>query len=158
MIVEATIEIPMGTKNKYEITKSGKIKLERVLYSSVTYPAEYGYIDNTLAGDGDALDILVLASNPTFPGCVVDARVLGHLDIIDKGQEDSKVIAVVDKDPRFDHLSKIDDLPNHIKEEIKEFFKTYKVLQNIAVEIKDFHNLEKTKELIEKCKANYNNN
>ena len=156
MVVEATIEIPMGTKNKYEIdTKSGRVKLDRVLYSSVSYPAEYGFIDKTLAGDGDALDILVLSSSPTFPGCIIDARVLGYLDIIDKGKEDAKVIAVVDKDPRFAHLNEINDVPSHTKEEIKEFFKTYKALQNITVDIHDFHGLDKTKELIAKCQRNY---
>lgn len=156
MNVDAIIEIPMGTKNKYEIEKeTGRIRLDRVLYSSVMYPAEYGFIDNTLAGDGDPLDILVLSSTPTFPGCVISARVLGYLDILDRGLKDEKIISVVNNDPRFDHLQKLDDLPIHTKEEITEFFKTYKRLQNIKVEIKEWHSREAAFTLIEQCKKNY---
>ncbi len=156
MIVEALIEIPYGTRNKYEIDKkNNRIKLDRVLYSSVTYPAEYGYIENTLAGDGDALDILVLSSSATFPGCIVDARVVGYLDMIDKGQNDQKVIAVCANDPRYNHIQTLEDIPLHTKKEIKEFFNTYKDLQNIEVKIGDFHNLEEAINLIEKCKQNY---
>ncbi len=156
MLVEALIEIPMGTKNKYEIdTETGRVILDRVLYSSVMYPAEYGFIPNTLAGDGDALDILVLATASTFPGCIVKARVLGYLDIIDRGEKDEKVIAVVNNDPRLEHYQELDDLPDHTKSEIKEFFKTYKALQNITVETKDFHNLEETINLINECRENY---
>ena len=99
-VVEAIIEIPMGTQNKYEVDKEkNRIKLNRVLYSKMTYPAEYGFIDHTLAEDGDPLDILVLATTKTFPGCIVDARVLGYLDMIDSGEHDQKIIAVVDADP-----------------------------------------------------------
>jgi len=124
MIVDAIIEIPMGTKNKYEVEKeTGKIRLNRVLYSSVSYPAEYGFIENTIAGDKDPLDILVLSSTPTFPGCIVRGRVLGYLGILDRGEHDEKIIAVAHDDPRFDHLNSIDDLPSHTKDEISEFFK-----------------------------------
>jgi inorganic pyrophosphatase len=93
MIVEATIEIPMGTQNKYEVDpKTRKIKLDRVLFSSVSYPSEYGFIENTLSGDGDPLDILVLSTFPTFPGCIIKGRVLGYLELIDNGDTDEKVI------------------------------------------------------------------
>jgi inorganic pyrophosphatase len=129
-IVEAIIEIPMGTQNKYEIDKKrDRIKLNRVLYSKMTYPAEYGFIEDTLADDGDPLDILVLATTSTFPGCVVDARVVGYLDMIDNGERDEKIIAVVDADPRFDHIQDISDMPPLQLREIKLFFRTYKELQ-----------------------------
>ena len=83
-VYESIIEIPMGTKNKFEINKkTGKIKLDRVLYSALTYPGEYGFIEDTLSLDGDPLDILIISSYPTFPGCVVDARILGYLSVID---------------------------------------------------------------------------
>ena len=155
-IVECTVEIPIGTKNKFEVDKkSNKIKLDRVLYSALTYPGEYGFIERTLAEDGDPLDILVISSYPTFPGCIVDARVLGYLTVIDNGQNDEKVIAVVDKDPRFDHLNEMDDIPEHQKEEIKDFFKNYKTLQNIGVTAKDFHNKEEAVKVIEECKERY---
>ncbi len=159
MNVDAIIEIPMGTRNKYEVDKeSGKIRLDRVLYSSVSYPCEYGFIDNTLSSDGDPLDILVLSGTPTFPGCIVNSRVLGYLDIIDRGQEDQKVISVVNNDPRFEHIKDFKDIPEHTLLEIQEFFKTYKRLQGINVEIKDFHNLEDTIKLIEECKNRKLNN
>lgn len=157
-IVESTIEIPMGTKNKFEIIKeTGKIKLDRVLYSALTYPGEYGFIENTLAPDGDPLDILVISTYPTFPGCVVDARVIGYLTVIDNGAHDEKIIAVVDKDPRFENINNLEDLSEHQKSEIKDFFQNYKTLQKIKVTVKDFHNKEDALTLIEKCKNEYKN-
>ena len=156
MIVEATIEIPMGTQNKYEVDpKTRRIKLDRVLFSSVSYPSEYGFIENTLSGDGDPLDILVLTSHPTFPGCIVKGRVLGYLELIDNGDTDEKVITVNSTDPRYDHIKSIDDLPEHTIEEIKEFFKTYKHLQGINVEVGNIHGIEKTEKLIEECKKRF---
>lgn len=150
-VYEAIIEIPMGTKNKYEVDKKrNRIKLDRVLYSSLSYPGEYGYIENTLSDDGDPLDVLVIASYPTFPGCIIDARVLGYLEVIDNGDQDEKVIAVVDKDPRFNEFNDIKDLPEHLLIEIKDFFENYKNLQNIKVETKEFYNKEEAIKLIEK--------
>ena len=111
-IVEATVEIPAGTKNKYEIDKkTGKIRLDRVLYSAMGYPTEYGTIENTLAPDGDPLDILILTTEPTYPGCIIPARIVGYLKMVDNGKEDFKLISVVDCDPRF----------NEIKDIIKEY-------------------------------------
>ena len=154
--VDAIIEIPMGTKNKFEVNKeTGRITLDRVLYSALSYPGGYGFIENTLADDKDPLDILVLSSYPTFPGCVVSARVLGYLKVIDNGENDEKVIAVVDKDPRFDDINSLNDLTEHQKAEIKDFFQNYKTLQNIKVETKDFYSLKETIELINKCKKAY---
>lgn len=154
-VYESVIEIPMGTKNKFEINKkTGKIKLDRVLYSALTYPGEYGFIENTLSLDGDPLDILIISSYPTFPGCIVDARIIGYLSVIDNGEHDEKVIAVVDKDPRFEHIQEIDDI-NHLKAEIKDFFQNYKSLQNINVEAKDFHDKFSAIKLIEECKERY---
>lgn len=158
-IVESIIEIPMGTKNKFEICKNnGRIKLDRVLYSAMTYPGEYGFIENTLADDGDALDILIISSYPTFPGCVVDARVIGYLDIIDNGFSDQKIIAVVDKDPRFDHINEITDVTEQQLNEIKNFFENYKKLQNIEVIIKEFHPLNEALEIIKSCEEKYKAN
>lgn len=157
-VVECIIEIPMGTKNKYEVNKyTGRITLDRVLYSALTYPGEYGFIEDTLSEDGDPLDILVISSYPTFPGCVVSARILGYLTVIDNGEHDEKVLAVVDKDPRFDGINSIDELKEQQKAEIKDFFESYKKLQNIKVEIDDFHNKEEALKLIEVCKENFKN-
>ena len=155
-VVEAIIEIPMGTKNKYEIDKTrNRIKLDRVLYTTMSYPAEYGYIDKTLSLDGDPLDILVLSTEKTFPGCVVDARIVGYLDVVDNGDADQKVIAVVNRDPRFDHIQELNDIPESTLEIIKDFFKTYKTLQKITVEIKDYHSKEDALKLLEENRKLY---
>ncbi len=156
-VIEAVIEIPMNTKNKYEIDKArNRIKLDRVLYSQMTYPAEYGYIENTLAEDGDPLDILVIASTQTFPGCIVDARVIGFLDMVDNGEKDEKIIAVMDHDPRFSQIHKIDDVQEHMLREIKHFFNTYKDLQeNKKVDVYDFHGKEDAVRLIDECIKRY---
>jgi len=155
-IVEAVIEIPMGTRNKYEIDKkTNKIKLDRVIFTSMNYPAEYGSISQTLSADGDPIDIVILSSEQTFPGCVVEARVVGYLDAIDNGYEDQKIIAVVNKDPRFDHINELTDIPLPILEIIKNFFATYKTLQNIEVIIKEYHCKEEALQLIEQSKEKY---
>lgn len=154
--IDAIIEIPMNTINKYEIDKpTGRIRLSRVLYSRMTYPAEYGYIENTLALDGDPLDILVLASEKTFPGCIVEVRVLGYLDMIDQGQQDEKVIAVVNADPRFENLHTLEDVQPHMLKEIKHFFQTYKHLQETETIVNDYHGIDETIELIESCFKRY---
>ncbi len=159
-VVEAIVEIPMGTKNKYEIDKQrNRIKLDRVLYSEMTYPAEYGYIEFTLAEDNDPLDILILASTKTFPGCIVDARVIGYLDMLDNEEKDQKIIAVMDKDPRFEHIQSMADVPTHMLREIKHFFKTYKDLQqNKIVEVHEFYDHEEANQLIDACLQRYKEN
>ena len=156
-IIEAVIEIPMNTKNKYEIDKvKNRIKLNRVLYSQMTYPAEYGFIEETLALDGDPLDILVLATTKTFPGCIIDARVVGYLDMIDNGEKDEKIIAVVNDDPRLKHINFLEDIQTHTLREIKHFFRTYKDLQeDKQVNVGDYHSKEEAIELIFKYKDNY---
>lgn len=158
-ITEAVIEIPMNTKNKYEIDKEkNRIKLNRVLYSQMTYPAEYGFIEDTLALDGDPLDILVLASTKTFPGCIVDARVVGYLDMIDNGDKDEKIIGVVHDDPRLKHIRTLDDIQKHTLREIKHFFTTYKDLQeDKKVEVLEYYSREEAVELINRYKENYKN-
>jgi len=156
-IVEAIIEIPMGTQNKYEVDKDkNRIKLNRVLYSKMTYPAEYGFIDKTLAEDGDPLDILVLASTPTFPGCVVDARVIGYLDMIDSGDHDQKIIAVVDADRRFDGVCDIQDIKELQMKEIKLFFSNYKIFEpGHHVEVLEYYDKAQAIALIEECQKSY---
>lgn len=151
-VVNALIEIPLGSRNKYEFNpKTGRIHLDRVLYSAMSYPAEYGHIENTLAPDGDPLDILVIVRDPTFPGCVVPARVLGYLATVDNGKEDYKLLAVADCDPRYDHVQTLEDLPEHHLKEIANFFQSYKVLQNITVEVGEYHGLEDTLRIIDEC-------
>ncbi len=156
-VVNAMIEIPLGSKNKYELDeKTGRIKLDRVLYASMMYPAEYGIIENTLAPDGDALDILVICSDATFPGCIVPARVLCYLDMVDNGKPDYKLISVVDCDPRYNHYRQIEDINPFVLEEIANFFANYKVLQGVKVEVGSYHNAAEALEIIAQCKAAFN--
>lgn len=152
----ALIEIPLGSKNKYEINeKTGRIHLDRVLYSAMSYPAEYGIIENTLAPDGDPLDILVIASEPTFPGCIVPVRVLGYLATKDQGKEDYKLISVVACDPRYDNIRRLEDVSDFVLKEISNFFQNYKVLQGLVVEVGEYHGLEETLEIIKQCRQRY---
>ena len=156
LVVEALIEIPYGSKNKYEVDKAtGRIRLDRVLYSAMSYPGEYGYIEETLAPDGDPLDILVITSEPTVPGCIVPARVLGYLATVDRGMEDYKLIAVADCDPRYDNVRTLDDLPPFILDEISNFFQNYKVLQNMQVDVWGYFSLDATQKIIEQCRLRY---
>ena len=155
-LLNAVIEIPYGSKNKYEIDKkTGRIYLDRVLYSAMNYPAEYGIIEDTLAPDGDALDILVLSTEPTFPGSIVPARVLGYLDMLDNGKLDYKLISVVACDPRYDEVRRLSDLPSFLLKEIKNFFENYKSLQGIEVKVGEYHDKEEALEIIEECFARF---
>lgn len=155
-VVDAIIEIPLGSKNKFEIDeKTHRVKLDRVLYSAMNYPAEYGYIENTLSDDGDPLDILVISNSPTYPGCIVSARILGYLKMIDNGMLDYKLIAVVNADPRFNEIQTLSDLPKFRLDEIKDFFTNYKKLQNIPVEVDEYHSKEEAIEILEYCLNKY---
>lgn len=157
-VVDAIIEIPLGTKNKYEIDKkANKIRLSRVQYSSMTYPSEYGYIDNTIAKDGDPLDILVITSEATFPGCIVEAKILGYLDTIDNGFGDPKLIAVNNVDPRCNFYNSLEELPKHSLIEIKDFFQNYKKLQNIKVQVFEYHDINEALIILEESKQRYLN-
>ena len=155
-VVNALIEIPLGSKNKYEVDEeTGRIHLDRVLHSAMSYPAEYGIIENTLAPDGDPLDILVIASEPTFPGCTVPARVLGYLATRDQGKEDYKLISVVDCDPRYENIHTLRDLPGFTLKEISNFFQNYKVLQGLKVEVGEYYGLEDTLRIIDDCRRRF---
>ena len=155
-VVDALIEIPLGSKNKYELDEvTGRIKLDRVLYASMIYPAEYGIVEHTLAPDGDPLDILVVCSEPTFPGCIVPARVLGYLEMLDNGKLDYKLISVVDCDPRYDDIHELSDLPSFILKEIANFFANYKVLQNVPVEVGQYYGKAEAVRIIAQCRENF---
>ncbi|GGK19652.1 inorganic diphosphatase [Caldalkalibacillus thermarum TA2.A1] len=157
-IVDAFIEIPTGSQNKYEYDKErGVFRLDRVLYSPMHYPTEYGYLENTLARDGDPLDILVLTTFPTFPGCVIRSRVIGVLIMSDDKGEDEKLLAVPADDPRWDEVKSLDDVPSHILKEIEHFFKVYKDLENKKTNIVGWEGVEKANELIDDALARYNN-
>ncbi len=151
-IVNALIEIPLNTRNKYEVDPAtGRIHLDRVLYSAMSYPTEYGIIENTLAPDGDPLDILVICTDPTFPGCIVPARVLGYLPMTDDGKADYKLISVVDCDPRYENVRELSDIPKFLLDEIVNFFQNYKVLQGIQVTTGEYRPKEEALAIIEEC-------
>lgn len=134
-VVYVVVEVPKGSRNKYEYSKSaGVIKLDRVLYSPLHYPGDYGFIPQTYYGDGDPLDVLVMMEEPTFPGCVIEARPLGMLKLLDRGDSDDKVLAVPSTDPQYADYHDINDLPKHFPKAVEHFFITYKHLQGAVVE------------------------
>lgn len=135
----AIIEIPKGSKNKYELDKaSGMIKVDRVLFSSVQYPANYGFIPKTFCEDGDPLDVLVLGQEPVHPLSLIEVKAIGLLRMLDQGEADDKIIAVHVNDPEYAHYETIDELPRHRLAELKKFFEDYKSLENKIVEVEDF--------------------
>jgi inorganic pyrophosphatase len=150
----AFVEIPRGSRNKYEYDEETKsFRLDRVLYTSVHYPTDYGFIPNTLAPDGDHLDVLILVEEPTFPGCTIEIRPLGGLDMSDEKGSDFKVLAVPVGDPRFAQIESLDDLGQHWLREIETFFATYKLLEPKQTEVMGWHSLEETKQVIADCRT-----
>lgn len=134
-VVTAVVEIPSGSRNKYELDKeSGLIRLDRVLYSAVHYPGDYGFIPRTLAEDNDPCDVLVLLNEPTFPGCQIDVRPIGVLKMLDRGDPDDKVLAVPSNDPFYGEYFDIADIPQHYLKEVEHFFRIYKDLEGKRVQ------------------------
>jgi len=128
--VEVTVEIPKGQRNKYEVDHAtGRIRLDRMLFTSTRYPSDYGFIEDTLAGDGDPLDALVLLEEPTFPGCLITCRVIGMFRMRDEMGLDDKVLCVPATDPRMAHLKDITDVPAFDRLEIQHFFEVYKEIE-----------------------------
>ena len=147
--VTAVIEIPRGSRNKYELDKEhGLLKLDRVLYSAVHYPGDYGFIPRTLHEDGDPLDILVRINEPTFPGCQIDVRPIGVLKMLDRGEPDDKILAVLHYDPFFDDIADYTDLPAHYLKEVEHFFTVYKDLEGARVEPIGWENAATAKDRI----------
>ncbi|MCP3799910.1 inorganic diphosphatase [Allokutzneria sp. A3M-2-11 16] len=130
MEFDVTIEIPKGNRNKYEVDhKTGRIRLDRTLFTATQYPADYGFVDNTLGEDGDPLDALVLVQEPTFPGCLIRARAIGMFRMTDEKGGDDKVLCVPADDPRTEHLRDIHHLSEFYRLEIQHFFEVYKDLE-----------------------------
>src|SRR3954468_17193495 len=150
--VNALIEIPQGSRTKYEIDKeTGLLKLDRVIYSSFHYPVNYGFIPQTLGQDGDPLDILVLCSQSIQSLCLVQATVIGNMQMIDSGEKDDKIIAVATKDPSVNHISSIEEMPKHFINELRNYFEQYKVLENKQVQIEDFQDKEMAYNIIDEA-------
>lgn len=154
--VNSIIEIPRGSRNKYELDKdTGLLKLDRVLYSSMYYPHNYGFIPQTLGDDNDPLDIIVLSSLGVVPMCLVEAKVIGVMLMQDHGDNDEKIIAVSQHDMSINHLEDISELPAHFNKELKSFFEDYKKLEKKTVVVEDFLGKEKAYEIIEQSILNY---
>lgn len=150
-LVHAVIEIPLGSRNKYEYRPDMDVIMrDRVLSASVRYPTDYGFIPSTMTDDGDPLDILVAAYEPAFPGCVLLARPLGVLDMTDEKGRDYKIFAIPADDPRFAEITSLDGLPSHILREVEHFFEVYKQLEEKQVEIYGWQGLDRAHELIRK--------
>lgn len=148
-VVQAIIEIPQGSKAKYELDKaSGMLKLDRVLFSSLNYPHNYGFIPQTLGDDHDPLDIIVISQIDVTPMCLVDAKVIGVLRMIDNGEGDDKIIAVAKNDMSVNHINDVSELPPHLTVELQNFFEDYKKLENKVVVVEDFQNAEIAKQII----------
>lgn len=155
-VVNGLIEIPKGSHTKYEVDKkTGLLKLDRIIYSSFHYPVNYGFIPQTLGQDGDPLDILVMCSESIQPLCLVEATVIGNMQMIDAGEADDKIIAVASKDPGVNYIRSIDELPKHFIAVLRNYFEQYKVLENKIVEIDEFQNAEAAYKIIENAIAFY---
>jgi len=135
-VVYVVVEVPKRSRNKFEYDKNGGfIKLDRVLYSSLHYPGDYGFIPRTHYDDGDPLDIIVMTNEPTFPGCVIEARPLGIFRMLDRGLADDKILAVPATDPLFDGYQELEDVPPHFLEEVAHFFSVYADLLKNKVKV-----------------------
>jgi len=159
--INVVVDIPKGSKNKYEYEEDkGYFKLDRTLYSPMFFPFEYGFIPQTTSGDDDSLDVVLLTTYPTFPGCVISARPIGVLLMEDEAGIDNKIVAVpLEKiDPRFKKIRKIEDINEHLKKEIEIFLADYKKLEKEKykfVKIKGWEGVDKAKEIIKKAAEKY---
>jgi inorganic pyrophosphatase len=158
-VIYVVVEIPKKSRNKYEYDeRGGFVKLDRVLFSSLHYPGDYGFVPQTLHDDGDPLDVLVMTNEPTFSGCVIEARPLGVFHLVDKGQVDDKILAVPHTDPLFNGYHTLDDVPAHFLEEVAHFFNVYKDLESAEVEGKGWEGLDRAYKEVERAAQYYQTN
>lgn len=158
-IVNAVIEIPQGSRCKYEIDKpTGLLRLDRVIFSSFYYPINYGFIPQTYGGDKDPLDILVITSLSVQPLTLMDAKVIGVMQMVDGGDPDDKIIAVAATDPGVNHYNNIEELPKHFFDELRHFFEEYKKLENKSVVVEDFGDKAKALAIVEEAIEFYKEN
>ena len=156
---EAFIEIPKGCKAKYELDKeTGLLKLDRVLYTSTVYPANYGFIPRTFADDGDPLDVLVLCGETIYPATLVTCYPIGVIKMIDNGSYDEKIIAIPVKDPTYNDYYDIKELPKHVFDEMMHFFEVYKSLEHKETTVKEICHRDEAMEIIAKCIDKYKEN
>lgn len=156
MTVWVKVEIPKGSRNKYEYdTKLQAIKFDRMLFSSVHYPSDYGYILDTLAEDGDPLDALVLLWEPTFPGCLIEAKPVGLFKMWDEKGPDEKILCVPVSDPHWNHIERLADVPRHLMREIEHFFAIYKELEKKKTGVEGWEDLDAALSVIEASRRRF---
>ena len=149
---DVLIEIPKGSRNKYEYDfRLRKIRYDRMIFSSMMYPADYGFIPETLALDGDPLDVLVLVTEPTFPGCVIEVKPIGVFHMADEKGPDEKVICVPVSDPIASKVNDLDELNPHLKAEIEHFFQVYNDLEEKKVDVGGWGNVAEARDIVAKC-------
>lgn len=155
-VVSGMVEIPKNSRAKYELDKdSGNLKLDRVLFASINYPANYGFIPQTLGKDDDPLDILILSQVEIVPLCLVASRVIGVMPMLDQGERDDKIIAVAENDVSINHISDVSELPDHALLELKSFFEDYKKLENKSVSVEEIQGKSEAVKVIEESIADY---
>lgn len=156
MIVNVIVEIPKGSRNKYEYDPKRRLfKYDRMLFSSVHYPSDYGFIPETLAEDGDPLDALVLVSEPTFPGCLIETKPIGLFKMWDEKGVDWKILCVPLKDPQWNWLNSLDDVPAHLLREIEHFFQVYKELEEKKTGVEGWQNHSEAVKIIKQAQERY---
>jgi inorganic pyrophosphatase len=154
--LNAYIEIPRGSRNKYELDKeTGLLRLDRLLYSSVHYPGDYGFFPQTLAPDGDPLDVLVLTTEATFPGCLIQVRPVGVFIMEDQDGQDEKVLTVPLADPLRRGIRSLNDLPSHFLDEVQHFFDIYKELEGVRVRTAGWEDVHAAREIVMSCIEQY---
>ena len=154
--IDVLIEIPKGSRNKYEYDfELKKIRYDRMIFSSMHYPADYGFVPETLALDGDPLDVLVLVQEPTFPGCVMEVKPIGVFHMTDEKGPDEKMICVPVSDPIWNLLEDLDDVNSHLKKEIEHFFQVYKDLEKKKVDVGGWGDANEAQEILEKSINRY---
>lgn len=155
-LLRVVIEIPKGSANLYEYDEELKLfRLSRALYSPMHYPGDYGFIPGTLADDGKPLDVLVLVNDPSFPGCVIEVRPVGVLNMRDRGTLDQKLLAVPHRNPRYDQTRSIDDVFSHLRLEIEHFFEIYKELEGSRLQVEGWGGLEEACQAVVRCRERY---
>lgn len=156
LTIDVVVEIPKGSRNKYEFDKEKNvIKLDRMLFSAVHYPSDYGFIAGTLGQDGDPLDALVLVTEPTFPGCLIEARPIGLFKMWDEKGPDEKIVCVPIGDPYWNQIEKLEDLPPHLMKEIEHFFAVYKELEEKKTGIDGWEGRDQALQIIADAKERF---
>lgn len=155
-LVDVFVEVPMGSRNKYEFDQEvGRFRLDRMLFSAVHFPGDYGFIPHTLAEDGDPLDALVVLGEPTFPGCLITGRVVGIMHMTDEKGPDAKILTVPNSDPRWQDIQVLEDVPEHVLDEIEHFFSIYKDLEQKMVKVGDWEGKEAAIQEVEQSRKRH---